>query len=52
MLGDFTLKMQNWEEKYVYTKIDPSIPKICCQDAYQSYISEICAKEFSDLNFN
>ena len=49
MLGDFALKTQNWEGKSVFRLGKNDVR--CAKDNH-SYMSSMCAKEFSNSNFN
>ena len=44
--------MQNWERKFVLTKNQFGRNKICCAEDNSNYMSKMCEKEFSDLNFD
>ena len=50
-LDDFALKNANWEGTLYLTKNLFRRNKICCAEDNHNYKSNMCAKEFSDLNF-
>ena len=51
MLGDFTVKTQNWEGKSVFYENQLGRNEIWCMEDYHSNLCNISAKKLLDLNF-
>ena len=52
MLGDFALKTQTSEGKFVLTRNRFGGNEICCAEDNHNYMSNMCEKELSDSNFD